>query len=760
MSFSVKNHKLYNTETLRPKAVFLAFLIIFISVSSMAQNKNKEQTVSELLSQMTLEEKVGQMTNLTLATICEKNDDPLKLDTVKLKNAIVKHHIGSIQNVINHAYTLEEWHSLINAIQKVSLEQTRLKIPFLYCIDAVHGTNFTLNSTLFPHNLGLAATRNPELVKQCAQITAREVRASGIRYNFSPVLDVGRQPLWPRFPETFGEDVYLTKIMGVASVTGYEGSNLNDFTSVASCMKHFVGYSVPNCGKDRASASIPEIELREYFLPSFKAAIDAGARTVMINSGEVNGVPVHASKFLLTDILRKELNFKGVVISDWEDIKKLYERHRVAENNKESVYLSVTAGIDMCIVPFDYSFYDDLIALVKEGRIKEERINESVQRILEMKYDLGLFERPYVEKEAVKNFGLPEYKQTALDAARESITLLKNDQDVLPLSKDKKVMIIGAQSQSLTALNGAWSYTWQGQKPQYFSKEELTLVEAIREKTGNQNLIVQKALKDFVADQKNKPDYILICIGEEAYAETPGNIKSLELDNADLDAVKKIKSAYSSVPLIFILMQGRPRIIREIEPLAQGILMAYWPGSQGAKALTEILFGDFNPCGKLPFTYPRYSGELLTYDHKWLDEAVEQVTPDYKYSYEFNPQWPFGHGLSYTKFEYSTMKLSSAVLSAAGSVKVSVEVTNTGKRAGRHSVELYSRDLYASITPSVKRLRKFKQIKLDPGKKTVVEFEVSKEDLSFVGADLTWVTEPGDFELIIADQKVILKYLK
>jgi beta-glucosidase len=760
MSFSSKFHKLKNTKTPRHEGIFVCFLFIFIAVStfSMAQNKTKEQTVSELLSKMTLEEKVGQMTNLTLASICEKNDEPLKLDPIKLKDAIVKHHIGSIQNVINHAYALEEWHSLINSIQKVSLEETRLKIPFLYCIDAVHGTNFTLNSTLFPHNLGLAATRNPELVKRCSQITAKEVRASGIRYNFSPVLDVGRQPLWPRFPETFGEDVYLTKVMGVASVTGYEGKNLNDFTSVASCMKHFVGYSVPSSGKDRAPAAIPEIQLREYFLPSFKAAIEAGAHTVMVNSAEVNGVPVHASKFLLTDILRNELNFKGVVISDWEDIKKLYERHRVAENNKESVYLSVTAGIDMCIVPFDYTFYEDLVALVKEGRITEERINASVRRILEMKYELGLFERPYVEKEAVQNFGLPEYKQTALEVAREAITLLKNESEVLPLPKNKKIMLIGRQAESLTALNGAWSYSWQGQKTQYFSKEELTLAEAIRKKTGNENLIVHKHLGEFIPNQAEKPDYIVICMGEEAYAETPGNIPTLDLDQAELESVKKVNASYPGVPIVYILMQGRPRIIREIEPLAEGILMAYWPGSRGANALADILFGDYNPCGKLPFTYPRYSGEILTYDHKWLDEAVEQVSPEYKFSYEFNPQWPFGHGLSYTQFEYGTMKLSSNVLPAQGTVRVSIEVTNTGKRAGKHTVELYSRDLYASITPSVKRLRKFKQIALEPGQKVMVEFELTKEDLSFVGNDMKWVTERGDFELMIAQQKLVLKY--
>jgi beta-glucosidase len=753
-------NKLYQAYQLLLKFIFSFLMILFVMNPSTAQNSTREKTVSGLLSKMTLEEKVGQMTNLTLASITEKNDAPVKLDMVKLRDALIKHNIGSFQNVINHAYSIEEWHALINTIQKISLEETRLKIPFLYCIDAVHGTNFTLNSTLFPHNLALAATRNPELVKQCAEITAKEVRASGIRYNFSPVLDVGRQPLWPRFPETFGEDVYITKVMGVASIKGYEGKNLNEFTSVASCMKHFVGYSVPASGRDRASAVIPEINLREYFLPSFKAAIEAGAHTVMINSAEVNGTPVHASKFLLTDVLRNELNFKGVVISDWEDVKKLYQRHRICETNKEAVYLSVTAGIDMCIVPFDYTFYDDLIALVKEGRIKEERINASVRRILEMKYDLALFERPYVEKEAAKNFALPEYKNTALQAAREAITLLKNEGNILPLPKDKKIMLIGSQSQSLTALNGAWSYSWQGQKTEYFSKDELTILDAVKKKVGETNVIAKNDLKTSNFSAEEKPDYIILCIGEEAYAETPGNIKNLDLPEEDQKAIRKIKVLYPDVPVVYILVEGRPRIIRDIEPLSKAILMAYWPGSKGANAIADVLFGDFNPCGKLPFTYPRYSGELIPYDHKWLDEAVEIVEPEYKFIYEFNPQWAFGHGLSYTNFEYSNIKLNSDQLPEAGTIKLTVEIKNTGMKAGKHTVEVYSRDLYASVTPSVKRLRKFKQINLEPGQTQTLEFEISKEDLAFVGTDMKWVTEAGDFELMIGNLKTTLHYKK
>jgi beta-glucosidase len=735
------------------KLFFCSFTIIsLLFFKSHAQtNLERDKKLSELISKMTLEEKVGQMTNLTLATIAEKTDEPIKLSMEKVKDVIVNHHVGSVQNVISHAYTIEEWHQIIKTLQDVTLKETRLKIPFMYNIDAVHGCNYTIGSTLFPHNLGMAATRNPELAKFCAEITAKEVRASGIRWNFSPVLDVGRQPLWPRFGETFGEDVYLTKVMGLSSIRGYEGNSLKT-KGVAACMKHFVGYSVPASGKDRAPAYIPEIMLREYFLPSFRAAIDGGAHTVMINSAEVNGTPVHASKFLLTDVLRNEMGFKGLIISDWEDIKKLVDRHRVAGNNKEAVRMSVYAGIDMCIVPSDYSFYDDLIALVKEEKITQQRIDESVRRILELKYELGLFENPYPEKEAAKLFGLPEYKKVALDAARESITLLKNEKNILPLSKNKKVLVIGPNANSLTALNGAWSYTWQGTKEDYFSKDELSIVNAIRKKAGDVNVtsIDVKSLSGLDATIISNIDYVVLCIGEGAYAETPGNIVDLEITQEQKNFVNFFRK--SGKPVIIVVTEGRPRIIREIEPVADGIILAYWPGSQGGNAIADVLYGDFNPCGKLPFTYPKYSGDILTYDHKLLDEAVEVADP-YNFSYKFDPQWPFGFGLSYTTFEYSNLKLSTDQLKGNDKLKVSLTVKNTGKLGGKETVELYSKDLYASITPSVKRLRNFKKIYLDVGVSQLVEFEISKDDLAFVNADLKWVTEPGDFELMIGPLK-------
>ena len=736
-------------------------LCLFLFIHS--ANPAKDTDIEALLSQMTLEEKVGQMTNLTLSTIAREEENNLILEMPKVKDAIKAHNIGSFQNVVSHAYSVETWHTIINQIQDVSMKETRMKIPFLYCIDAVHGANYSLNSTLFPHNLGLAATRNPELVKKCAEITAKEVRASGIRYNFSPVLDVGRQPLWPRFAETFGEDVYLTKVMGVASVKGYEGADLKSINSVASCMKHYVGYSVPDNGRDRASANIPEIMLREYFLPSFKAAIDAKSHTLMVNSAEVNGVPVHASKYLLTDILRGELGYKGVVISDWEDVKKLHERHRVAESYKEAVRLSVDAGIDMCIVPMDFKFYEYLIELVKEGKISEDRINQSVRRILQLKKDLGLFEKPYVEKEALKNFGLAEYKTVALDAARESVTLLKNTNQTLPIAKSKKVFVIGPGSVSLTTLNGAWSYTWQGKESKYFPQGERTIDSAIRSEIGDENFLYYKDFdyKDstFNVEEIRKAtevaDYIVLCLGEDAYAETPGNIKDLNLAANQMRLAKGVCWAgkLNKAPVILVLTSGRPRIIRELEPEVSAILFAYWPGSQGANAVGDILFGDYNPNGKLPFTYPKFPGDIYPYDHKQLDDAVEETVPEYKFYYKFDPQWEFGHGLSYTTFEYSNLTVTPDKMTTSGSVKVSVTVKNTGKFAGKESVELYTRDVYASVTPSVKRLREFKKINLEPGASQVVDFQLSKDDVAFVGQNMKWVTEVGEFEVMVGGLK-------
>ncbi len=742
------------TKKLKMKNTIAIILLNSVGFCAFSQTVDEAQ-IDKIISRMSVEEKVGQMTNMTLATIAYEKDGTVMIDQTKLKEAIATYHIGSYQNVLNHAYSIKEWHQLLDTIQSVTLRLEKHKIPSLYCIDAVHGTTYTKGSTLFPHNLAMAATRNLDLATLGGQVTALETRATGIRYNFSPVLDVGRQPLWPRFAETFGEDTYLVKTMGLATIKGYQGTNLKSTSSVAACMKHFMGYSVPASGRDRAPAYISDIQLREYFLPPFREAVLAGTKTVMVNSAEINGIPVHSNHYLLTDVLRTELGFKGVVITDWEDVKKLVERHQTAQTYKEAVFQSVTAGIDLCIVPMDYDFTKNLIALVKEGRISEERINVSVKRILMMKMELGLFDHPYVEQAAKSQLGKPEYRNNTLEAAREAITLLKNEGNILPLAKNKKVLVLGPTANSKTSLNGCWSYTWQGQDASYFDVKDLSILNAIKEKvSGEVRYVTQKEYESNPL-LANQFDYIVACIGEDSYAETPGNIKDLELPSDQKELVKTL--ARYGKPVIMVLVEGRPRIVRDIEPLCPGILMGYWPGPQGGTAIADVLFGDVNPSGKLPFTYPRNSGDILTYDHKLLDEAVEVQSP-YSYRYEFTPQWQFGHGLSYTSFSYENLKISSDTLRGNAILKISITVKNTGNRAGKEAVELYSRDVFASITPPVKRLRKFTKINLEAGAAQEIVFELSAADLSFVNKDLKWVTEEGDFEVQVGGLKKTFYY--
>src|SRR6187397_25475 len=473
------------------KNLLLLFIIIY-SISSNGQSDR--QKAAALLKQLTLEEKVGQMTQVTFAVIAKGGwaDSEGNIDPAALKKAIADYHVGSILNVNAHGFTVDKWNQVITQIQDEA-KNTRLKIPVIYGLDGMHGQTYTLNSTLFPHNIGMAATRNPEYVKAAAKTTGNELRASGIRWNFAPVLDIGRQPLWSRFPETYGEDVYIGKTMGGLAVKTYEEDGLKNPTAVASCLKHYIGYSGPRNGKDRTPAYIPEIELREYYLPSFREAVKAGASTVMINSGEINGEPVHASKYLLTDVLRKELGFQGLIVTDWEDIKRLYDRHNVAATPREAVVMAINAGIDMSMVPTDFSFYDLLLEAVKLKEVPISRIDEAVRRILTLKYKLGLFDNPYPEATAKANFGKPQYQQLALDAAHEAMTLLKNKNNILPLSKTSKVLVAGPSAQSLTALNGCWSYTWQGNNEQWYPADSKTILETIKDKIGEKNVITTTA---------------------------------------------------------------------------------------------------------------------------------------------------------------------------------------------------------------------------------------------------------------------------
>lgn len=714
-----------------------------------------DKKVQSMIEQMTLEEKVGQMTQINLNMILSNGYGPpwdsIQVDT--LRKIMKEKNIGSILNCIDHAYTIEKWHEIVTKIQDVATKETRLKIPVVYGIDAIHGVTFTKNSILFPHNIALAAGRNLELVQKAESITAMETRASGLRWNFDPVLDVGRQPLWSRFGETFGEDVYLVKTMGAATIRGQQGDNVNTPTTVAACMKHFIGYSNPTSGKDRSPSIIPDVMLREIFLPPFKAAVEAGVKTVMINSGELNGIPVHSSKYLLTDILRGELGFTGVAVTDWEDVIRLHTRHKIASSHKEAVKIAIDAGIDMSMVPHDFSFYNLLIELVKEGQITEDRINVSVARILRLKYELGLFENAYPEKAAIANFGKPEYRKVALDAAREAITLVKNEANILPLDKSKKVLVAGPAANSITALNGCWSYSWQGNAAAHYPENSKTILQAFKDKIGEKNVVYAegagfteaKDLNAAVAAARSV-DYIVLCLGEDAYAEQPGVIDDLDLPESQLNLAKALYA--TGKPVVLVFAEGRPRIFRKIEPQAKGILLAYWPGIEGATAIADVAYGDVNPSGKLPFSYPRYTGNLITYDHKFTD-VRQELLPGIETNTGYNPQYPFGFGLSYTTFGYSNLSLSSTELTGDNKLTVSVTVKNTGTKVGKEVVELYSRDLFASVTPPQKRLRAFKKVSLEPGQEQKIEFSIDKNDLAFVNNDSKTVTEPGEFELMV-----------
>ncbi|MBC7886443.1 MAG: glycoside hydrolase family 3 C-terminal domain-containing protein [Ferruginibacter sp.] len=743
--------------------LFLTFAMAICTATHAQTKKNVSPTdkkVNELLAKMTLEEKVGQMTQVTLGVVGTKTDG--ELDPVALKKAVADYKVGSILNVTNHALTVQQWHQLLTKIADEA-KNTRLKIPVIYGLDGIHGQTYTLESTLFPQNIAMAASRNMELAKAVTKVAAKELRASGVRWNFAPVLDIGRQPLWSRFPETYGEDVFMGKTMGAAVIKAYEEDGLQNTTAVASCMKHYLGYSASRTGKDRTPIYLPDIEMREYYLPQFREAVKAGASTLMVNSSEINGVPVHASKYLLTDLLRKELGFEGVIVTDWEDIKRVHERHNVAATPREAVAICVNAGIDMSMVPTDFSFYDLLIEAVKRKEVPMSRIDDAVKRILVLKFKLGLFDNPYPEKEAVANFGKPEYQSLALEAASEAMTLLKNENNVLPLSKNAKVLVAGPAAQSLSALNGCWSYTWQGKEEQWYPADSKTILQTITAKLGAANVLTTTG-KGFDSPMNYDAavltaaaanvDAIILCLGENAYAESPGNIADLALDENQVALAKA--AAATGKPVILVLTEGRPRFITGIEPSMKGILMAYWSGKKTGEAIADVLFGDYNPNGKLPFSYPRSMGEVVMYDRKPTEETREIFNDDVHTGY--NPLFAFGHGLSYTSFEYSDIKLSTLQLKGNENLTITVKIKNTGARDGRHTVELYSRDMYASITPSIKRLRAFQKIDLKAGETKTVAFRINKNDLAFVNAQLKTVTETGDFKVMIGGLSAAFKY--
>ena len=743
------------------KHIFLIAISFLGSISSFAQTKKVDVNIVALIKKMSIEEKAGQMTQIDLGVIAEGGicalKNPQTIDLKKIQEAISKYHIGSILNVGcgSGTISLENWHKILNTIYLENARLSKNNIPILYGIDAIHGANYTIGATLFPQQIAQAATWNPALVKKGYEITAYEVRATGIPWNFSPVLDLGRQPLWSRFFETFGEDVYLAKTMTKVAIEGYQGNDVSNPYKVASCMKHFLGYSMPLSGKDRTPAWISDRELREYFLPTFQTAISSGAKTVMINSGDINGTPVHANYDILTKLLRNELGFKGVAVTDWEDIYKLVNVHRIAKTKKEAVKMAIMAGIDMSMTPNDFEFTTLLVELVKEGSIPESRLDLSVKRILQLKKDLALFSQTEFEQSKYPLFGSEEHAKASYDVAKESMTLLKNKNNILPLKSNDKIFVCGPAANSLNLLNGAWTHTWQGVDPSYNTKNKFTILDALQNQNG---LNVSYELGVSIDSIQNieaclreakKADKIIICVGETPSTEIVGNINDLTLSSPQIELINQL--ATLEKPIILVCNFNRPRILNVIESKVDAILYSYLPGDEGGKAIKDVLVGIENPSGKLPFTYPRFVNSFVHYDHK----ATEDLDVDFSMN-AYKPQFDFGFGMSYTTFEYSNLIVSDTNLYDKQKITVSVTVKNSGKVKGKEVVQLYYNDLVASITPSVKKLTKFSKIELKPNETRKIEFEIKKSDFSFINKDLKRVTEPGEIELIINNLKKII----
>jgi beta-glucosidase len=750
------------------RSIFFVIMALAISALSNAQQSRDpaiDAKVSTILKQMTLEEKVGQMAQVSIESLGKIQNGNFAFSQDTFKKAVIKYKIGSILNTPG-LQNAQQWNNIIQEIQNTTKE-TRMKIPVLYGLDDNHGVNYVAGATLFPQEIGQAATWNPQLVFDAGVITAYESRAASVPWTYSPVLDLGTNPQWPRIWEDYGEDPYLSSQMGVAFVHGVQDP-LGSKEKLVVSLKHYMAYSDPKSGHDRTDAWIPENYLREYHLPPFRACIDANARTVMVNSALINGIPTHINKHILTDILKNELGFTGFIVSDWQDIENVYRRDHITKDIKGAIMLAINAGIDMSMIPYNYQeFCTDLIALVKEGKVSMSRIDDAVTRILRVKEELHLFETPMTYLKDYPKFGSAEFEKASYNTAAESITLLKNNNNVLPLPKTAKLLITGPNANSMRTLNGGWTYTWQGEKTDEYAEKYNTILEAVQKKFGPANVLYEKGVaynnagtydQDSVVDidaavkAAAGVDYILLCIGENNYTETPGNLNDLTFShNQLLLANAMIKTGK---PVIFILNEGRPRIFNEVEPGAAAILDVYLPSNFGADALADILTGDVNPSGKLPITYPRYTNSLAPYIHKPSEGEGNPQGGD------FYPQYPFGFGLSYTTFEYSNLTTDKKVYSPGETATIKVTVKNSGMRDGKEVVELFSSDVVASLTPDVKRLRAFEKVDLKPGESRTVIFKLPLKDLAFVNADNKKTLEAGDFKITIANQAVMFNVNK
>lgn len=730
-----------------------------------------EAQVEQTLKKLTLEEKIGQMMEL-VTDLFGANDKNgvFYIDEHKTDSILSRYKVGSILNAPNTcAPTAKQWEKYIAQIQKISMK--RIGIPCVFGLDQNHGSTYTQGGTLFPQNINVAATFNREIARRSAEATAYETRAVSIPWTYSPTVDLGRDARWPRIWENFGEDCYLSSEMGKEMVYGFQGEDPNNIDQyhIATSMKHFMGYGVPWTGKDRTPAYISPADLREKHFAPFLAGLQAGALTVMVNSASVNGMPMHANKDILTGWLKEETGWDGVLITDWADINNLYTREMVAKDKKDALRIAINAGIDMIMEPYSCDACGYLVELVKEGKIPMSRIDDACRRVLRMKYRLDLFKNPTQKLKNYPKFGGEEFAKLALEGATESMVLLKNEKlqdgnSVLPLAKGKKILLTGPNANQMRCLDGGWSYTWQGHRADEFAGKYNTIYEAFCNQYGKENVVLNQGVTynekgkyweenepqiQGAVDAAKNVDVIVACIGENSYTETPGNLTDLWLSENQRNLVKEL--AKTGKPVVLVLNEGRPRLIADIEPLAQGIIDILIPGNMGGDALVGLVSGKSNFSGKMPYTYPKEINSLANYDFK-KSEEVGTMEGAYDYNAKITQQWGFGYGLSYTSYQYSNLKVSQSDFRHGDIIKVSVDVKNTGKVAGKESVLLFSSDLIASMVPDGRRLRAFDKIELQPGETKTVTFDLNADDLAFVGYDGKWVLEEGDFKLMIADQ--------
>ena len=762
------------------RTLFSTLFFVVFAFQVGAKTTFTSQDLEQLLQRMTLDEKIGQMLQLNIDGLGEGSGDDFKLDEQKLHEAIATYKVGSILNTPGPvAMSTKRWQELVSRIQEVSMKE--IGIPCLYGLDMNHGATYTQGATFFPQNINMGATFNPALTQEAGRITAYETRASDCPWTFCPTVDLSRDPRWPRVWENFGEDALVNAVMGSAAVRGFQGDDRNhvDAFHIAACGKHYLGYGSPRTGKDRTPAYMPESEVREKCFAPFKAMVEAGLLSVMVNSGSINGQPVHASHKYLTEWLKEGLNWDGMIVTDWSDINNLYKREHVARDKKDAIRIAINAGIDMSMDPYDLQFCTLLKELVQEGKVSQSRIDDAVRRILLLKYRLGLFDQPNTGKgKAYADFGSRQSAQVALQAAEESMVLLKNESNLLPLTPQPssitphpsslRLLVTGPNANQMRCLNGGWSYTWQGNQTDRYAQQYNTIYEALSNRFGSSNVVLEQGvtyvpegayqeeiatgIEEAVRAAQNV-DVIIACVGENSYTETVGNLSDLALSDNQRRLVKAL--AQTGKPIVLVLNEGRPRLINDLEPLCQAVIDILLPGNYGGDALARLLAGDANFSGRMPYTYPRNSADLTTYDYR-VSEHCERMEGAYDYDATVNVQWPFGYGLSYTTFAYSNLRVDKPHFTKDDVLTVSIDVTNTGLREGKESVLLYSSDLVASLTPENRRLRAFEKVTLQPQEKRTVTFSLPAKDLSFVGLEGQWLLEEGDFRLTCGTEQVTI----